>query len=226
MTFKYLLLFIILNIPFFGISQSYVFCPKGEIENQIDIEGNVFFVFRDSRTYEQKLKEKCTKEEVFAAVTNYINSTFPNVKTTVLEENQYTEQPISDQITFKIDLKKYDATFYTGVYVSYTKLLVKIYDYRKGSEIFEFEINGKGSQFNTLGYSSGKKASTKSFNRAMNEFNLVIEKVIEGNMEQQKETVAQSKVDRLRELKELLDEGILTQEEFNSEKKKVLDNDL
>lgn len=226
MTFKYLLLFIILNIPFFGISQSYVFCPKVEIENQIEIEENVFLVFRDSRTYEQKLKEKCTKEEVFAAFTNYINSTFPNIKTTVLEENQYSEQPKSDQITFKIDLKKYDATFYTGVYVSYTKLLVKIYDYRKGSEIFEFEFNGKGSQFNTLGYSSGKKASTKSFNRAMNEFNLVIEKVIEGNMEQQKETVAQSKVDRLRELKELLDEGILTQEEFNSEKKKVLDNDL
>lgn len=32
-----------------------------------------------------------------------------------------------------------------------------------------------------------------------------------------------SKADRLKELKELLDSGILTQEEFNSEKKKILD---
>ena len=31
------------------------------------------------------------------------------------------------------------------------------------------------------------------------------------------------KADKLRELKKLLDEGILTQEEFESEKKKILD---
>ena len=47
---------------------------------------------------------------------------------------------------------------------------------------------------------------------------------IENTMDfQQKEEVAQSKADKLRELKKLLDEGILTQEEFESEKKKILD---
>lgn len=35
--------------------------------------------------------------------------------------------------------------------------------------------------------------------------------------------VQKSKADRLRELKELLDEGVLTEEEFSSEKKKILD---
>ncbi len=34
----------------------------------------------------------------------------------------------------------------------------------------------------------------------------------------------QSKAEKLRELKQLLDEGIITQEEFDEEKKKILDN--
>lgn len=36
---------------------------------------------------------------------------------------------------------------------------------------------------------------------------------------------AKSKADRLKELKDLLDKGILTPEEFNAEKKKILSND-
>lgn len=39
-------------------------------------------------------------------------------------------------------------------------------------------------------------------------------------------STGKSKVEQLRELKELLDEGILTQEEFDAEKKKVLGNQL
>lgn len=225
MNFKYLLLIIILNIPLLGISQSFVFCPKIKIDNKIDIEGNISLVFRDSRTYEQKLKEKCSKEEIFTAITDFIKTTFPNMEITVLEDSQYSMEPIINKITFKIDLKKYDATFYTGMYVSYTKFLVKTYDFRDSQKKLEFEFNGKGSQFNVGGYSSAKKASRNSFNRAMNEFTLVIEKVIDGDIVQQTEKVTQSKADRLRELKNLLDEGILTQEEFDNEKKKILDND-
>jgi len=36
-------------------------------------------------------------------------------------------------------------------------------------------------------------------------------------------TLVKSKADRLRELKELVDEGILTQQEFEKQKKKILD---
>ena len=39
-------------------------------------------------------------------------------------------------------------------------------------------------------------------------------------------TNTKSKVERLKELKKLLDEGIITQSEFDSEKKKILDEDL
>lgn len=235
---KYLIIIVMFNIPHFGISQSFVFCPKIKVENKINIEGDILLVFRDSRTYEQRLKEKCSKDEVFAAVATYIKTTFPNVKTTVLEDDQYSMKPNSNQITFKIDLKKYDVTFYTGMYVSYTKFLVRVHDLRDNEKILEFEFNGKGAQFNTMGKSSGKKASKNSFNRAMNEFTLIIEKVIDGNTDfdanivqpkeeitQQKEIVTQSKADKLRELKKLLDEDILTQEEFEIEKKKILDKD-
>ncbi len=214
-----------LYIPLFGRSQSFVYCPKIKAENQINIEGDLFIVYRDSRTYEKKLKEKCSKEEIFAAFTSYIKTTYPKVKITVLEGNQFTEKPIKGQITFKIDFKRYDATFYSGMYVSYTKILVKIFDFRKKEKILEYELNGKASQFNVGGHSSGKKASRNSFNRAISEFILIVEKVIEGKTIQPTGTTTQSKAERLRELKQLFDEGILTQEEFNNEKKKILDED-
>lgn len=220
---KGLIFLIILNIPISGISQSFVFCPKFEVENEINIEGSIFLVYRDSRTYEKKLKEKCSKEEVLGIFTNYIETTYPKLKITVLGESQYTEKPVKDQITFKIDLKRYDATFYTGMYVSYTKFLVEIHDLRNGNNIMEYEFNGKGSQWNAGGYSSGKKASNNSFKRAISEFILIIEKVINGKIEQPADIALPSKADRLRELKQLLDEGILTQEEFENEKKKILD---
>lgn len=40
---------------------------------------------------------------------------------------------------------------------------------------------------------------------------------------EQRQAQLQSKADRLRELKQLLDDGIITQEEFDSEKKKILE---
>ena len=40
---------------------------------------------------------------------------------------------------------------------------------------------------------------------------------------QLQETSTQSKADRLREFKELLDEGVITQEEFDTQKKKILE---
>ena len=44
------------------------------------------------------------------------------------------------------------------------------------------------------------------------------------NIEKNKQNTTGSKADKLRELKELFDEGILTQEEFDKEKKKILEN--
>ena len=43
------------------------------------------------------------------------------------------------------------------------------------------------------------------------------------NISSEKKKTTRSKVDRLRELKQLLDEKIITQEEFEKEKKKILD---
>ena len=126
-------------------------------------------------------------------------------------------------------MQKYDATFYTGMYIANTKFEVIIFDFRKGENIVVDTISGEGRQFNALGLKSGKIASNSSFKEAFNQFVLAIEKLSQS--EKKKVLVVtplvndnvKSKADRLRELKQLLDEKILTQEDFEKEKKKILD---
>ena len=218
---KRLTLLILTIIPSLIFAQSFVFCPKIDIQNKISIEGDAYIVFKDSRIYEKKLKEKCSAEELINSFSNYINETFPNMNIIFLEENQYDKEAKDKNITFKIELKRYDATFYSNMYDSYSKFLIDIYDYRNGHRTFSAECNGKGSQFNMLGYKSGKIASNSSFKRAYVEFVTLFEAGIKGDLIETDDSFV-TKADKLRELKKLLDEGILTQEEFESEKKKVL----
>ena len=167
-------------LPLFGYSQSIVFCPKIDIVNISNIEGNATIVFTDSRTYEKKLKEKCSKEELILAISNYIEQSFPKLNITFLLENQFGEKPKENEITYSIDIKQYDVTFYSGMYVSYTKLLVEIYDYRNEENIYSFECNGKGNQLNALGYKSAKIASNSGFKVAFNEFVPILEDGMKG----------------------------------------------
>ena len=89
-------------------------------------------------------------------------------------------------------------------------------------------IEGNGKAFNTLGYSSGKSACNKSFKEAFDNFIIFLEGVknfatIPPNSESINQHTIISKADRLRELKKLLDEGVLTQQEFENEKLKILE---
>jgi len=216
-------LLILLIFSTSAYSQSFVFCPKIKIQNTFEIEGNAYIVFKDTRTYEKKLKEKCSKEEIILSFSDYLSTTFPKLKITLLNEAQYNDKPKDNEITYKIDISKYDVTFYTGMYVSNTKLNLTILDLRNGYEKYKYEFNGKGSQWNAFGRSSGKKASNSSFERAFNEFILTFKDGILGEFPEQKTVDFSSKTTKLRALKELLDDGVLTQEEFEIEKKKILE---
>src|SRR5690606_27070810 len=202
---------------------SFVFCPKIKIQNTFEEKGNAYLVFKDSRIYEKKLKEKCSRAEIIQIFSDYLTAAFPKVKINLLDENQYNENPKDNGITYKIDISKYDVTFYMGMYVSHTKLNLTIFDLRNGYEKYEYEVNGKGSQWNAFGRASAKKASNASFERAFNEFISIFKDGIVGELLEQKTESFTPKTTKLRELKELLDDGVLTQEEFEIEKKKVLE---
>jgi len=226
---KYLIIFY-LAFPILGFGQSYVFYPEIATEEKSGFNNiDVYIVFKDSRIYEKKLKEKCTKEEIFGVFVDCIKRTYPNIKLTILDPSHYDDIPEKNNITIKVDFKRYEAALYTTVYISNTKYDVKIYDYRIAENIYEETITGMGNQLNVLGNMSGKIASNSSFKRAFDNFVLMLEKLPQpsnnqknGFLDQSQQNI-NSKANRLRELKQLLDEKILTQEEFEKEKQKILE---
>lgn len=228
---KGLLFFLFFTFPLLGFCQSYVFCPEIQTEEKQGMNDiNLSIVIKDSRSYDKNVKEKCTKAEIFAEFVDCIKRTYPKLNLTVLDENKFLENPINGIITCKIDLQKYDATFYTGMYISTTKYEVKIFDYRNGENIIKDIITGEGKQWNAIGFTSGKIASNTSFKEAFEKFILMFDELTQSaNNQKANEQITpqnnntKSKADRLRELKQLLDDKILTQEEFENEKKKILD---
>ncbi len=226
----FIILFVLPNIV---LSQSFIFCPEIQTKEKDGFkEVEISFVFEDARLYDKKKKEKCTKEEIFEKFVECIKQTYPNMKVKVLDNKKFYEPPAKGVITVKIELTKYDATFNTGMYRSNTVYKVKMFDLRNNKEnIIEQVISGEGKQFNALGFTSAKIASNISFRAAFDNFEVLFDKfskmlnvqIVEENKVQPSIATPKSKAERLRELKQLLEEKILTQEEFDLEKKKILD---
>lgn len=229
---KNVFIIIFVTFPLLAFSQSFVFCPeiKTEVKHGLN-DDNILIVFRDSRVYKKSVKEKCSKTEIFAEFVSCIKRTYPNIKLTSLAENNFDENPTKGSILIKIDFLKYDATFYAGMYIANTKYEVKIFDYRNGENIIQDTVSAEGKQFNALGLKSGKIASNSSFKEAFDKFVILSDNLNQSinNQKIDKKAIPQnnsntkSKADRLRELKQLLDDKILTQEEFENEKKKILE---
>lgn len=176
---KRLIILILLIIPISGFCQSFVFCPEIKTEAKQGFNDlNVSIVFKDSRVYEKRIKAQCPKEEILDVFVNSIKRTFPNLKITVLDESKFDENPLEGTITFKINLKKYEATFYPGVYIANTNYEVILFDNRNGINIIKDTITGEGKQFNALGYKSGKIASNSSFKRAFDQFILMFDNLV------------------------------------------------
>lgn len=175
---KNILFVLLITMPLLGFCQSLVFFPEIKTEErQILNDVDLSIVFKDSRTYKKKLKEKCTKTEIFTEFANCLRRTYPNMKITILEENQFEENPTKGNITLKIDLQKYDVTFYSEMYIAYTKYNVKIVDYRNGENIIEDTITmGEGKQLDELPYKSAEISSNRSFKQAFDRFTSMLDK--------------------------------------------------
>lgn len=217
---KRLIILILLIIPISGFCQSFVFCPEIKTEAKQGFNDlNVSIVFKDSRVYEKRIKLQCPKEEIFAVFVNSIMRTFPNLKITVLDESKFDENTEEGNVTFKINLKKYEATFYPGVYIANTNYEVILFDNRNGINIIKDTITGEGKQFNALGYKSGKIASNSSFKRAFDQFILMFDNLAPKRNEgfTNDEALAE-----LKRFKEKLDLQLITQDEYDKKKAELM----
>ena len=87
---KRLLFILFTALPFIGFSQSFVFCPEIKTETRQGLnDAKLSIVFKDSRRFDKKLKEKCTKTEIFNEFVSCINRTYPTAKITLLDENSF-----------------------------------------------------------------------------------------------------------------------------------------
>lgn len=224
-----LFLLTVVAIPTSLSSQSFVFCPHIETEVKQGFENvPVSIVFLDSRTYEKKPKEKCTKSDIFQEFTQCIRRTYPGIQLTQLQESEFYKPNNNANIIIKVKFTKYDATFKTGTYNSSTQCDVQIHLISEKDSLIEQSVDGQGKAFNTLGYGSAKSALNKSFKEAFEKFIILLEsvKAIDTKAIDNASlhpAVSSSRADRLRELKKLLDEGILNQQEFEKEKAKILE---
>ena len=176
---KNILCVLLITMPLLGFSQSLVFFPDIKTEERLNLkDAELSIVFKDSRVYEKKLNEKCTKTEIFDEFANCLRRSYPNIKINVLEENRFEENPIKGNLTLKIDFQKYDVTFYTGMYIAYTKYDVKIVDYRNGENIIEDTITmGEGKQLDDLAFKSAEISSNRSFKQAFDRFTSMLDKL-------------------------------------------------
>lgn len=217
---KKLIILILLIIPISGFCQSFVFCPEIKTEAKQGLNDlNVSIVFRDSRVYEKRIKVQCSREEIFDVFVNSIMRTFPNLKITVLDESKFDENPAEGTVTFKINLRKYEATFYPGVYIANTNYEVILFDNRNGINIIKDTITGEGKQFNALGYKSGKIASNSSFKQAFEKLILMFE-----NLKQLKIDgfTSDKALAELKKFKEKLDLQLITQDEYDKKKVELM----
>ncbi len=170
---------LLIILPFWGISQSLVFFPDIKTQERLNLkDAELSIVFKDSRVYEKELNEKCTKSEIFAEFTNCLRRSYPSIKITVLEENKFEEKPIKGNLTLKIDFLKYDVTFYSGIYIAYTKYDVKIIDYRNGENIIEDTITmGEGKELDELAFKSAEISSNRSFKQAFDRITSILDKL-------------------------------------------------
>ena len=222
---KIFIIILLTILPFRSVAQSfYVFCPDFEIKNMVKVKGSAYFVIKDGRVLSKKHKEKrqdCNSQEILEALANSISETFPYMKIVFLDESQFNDDPKEGELTIKIELIRFDAYVKSYTWNANTDIKVNIFDNRNNDEPIEVNCKGSGKFAAIVSKGQGRTASRNSFERAFVKVialieNEMIDKKIEG-----KNSFA-TKSDRLRELKQLLDEGILTQEEFDVEKKKIL----
>lgn len=196
------------------------FCPEIKTrQRQGFSETKISIVYKDSREYDRKLKEKCTKEEIFNSFTNNLANTFPDFNISVLAENQYDSLPQNGEVRLKLNLLKCDATFYPAVYVSNTDYFVTMIDNnRKEQKIYTDTIKGAANQFNMWGLKSGKIALNNSFQIAYDKLVMLFDKLLPGFVQSYSSEEA---IAELKKYKEKLVLQLITQEEYDKKKEEL-----
>lgn len=200
----------------------FVSCPEINVQKQFYDDGQINIIFKDSRVFEKKKTTgECSHTDFIQYFSNNIQEAFPKLKIKFLNENEYDEKSAENIITFKIDIQKCDATLIVRTWDSTSKFVVNVFDNRKENKTYQFECNSKGNTYNTWGGKNAKIAINRSFDLS---FIKLVSLIEDGLKEKSIDSVSaqSSKVNQLRELKKLLDEKVLTQEEFENEKKKIL----
>lgn len=171
--------FILLFVPFLGMSQSFIFCPKikVEVKNSTSNE-KVNIVFKDSRTYEKKVKDKCSCSKIFDAFYKYTVKAFPNVPVVLLTNENFDAQANKGEVTCKINFIKYEAVFDKGTYTATVRFDVSIIDNRSKLKLSNKLISAEESKFNLWGFKSGKMATNDSFKKTFDEFVILLEKTL------------------------------------------------
>jgi len=168
---KRVILFLLILLPLSAFAQSYVFPPQlKRVEPKSGLSDvKLSVVFQDNRTFERKLNERCTKDELYAIFVDYLGQAFPNAQVTLIPEDRYNEDPQSGTILLKLNLLKFESTLLSTVYIASVRIEAKIIDNSGDIQsVYEEKIKIEGRQMNTLGHTSGHIGLNNSFKKAFN----------------------------------------------------------
>lgn len=87
-------------------------------------------------------------------------------------------------------------------------------------QFYDFYINSDGIVY---AYKTNYKFTKRQAGKIHKEENIISKTQDENELQQQNTPTEKSKTDRLRELKQMFDEKLITQDEYTKEKKKILD---
>lgn len=166
---KRVILFLLILLPLSAFAQSYVFpLQLKRVEPKSGLSDvKLLVVFQDNRTYERKLNERCTKDELYAIFVDYLSQTYPNAKVMLLPEDRFGDAPERGGLLLRINLLKFESTLMSTLYIASVRMEAELSDSRgEETKVYEEKIRIEGRQMNTLGHTSGHIGLNNSFKKA------------------------------------------------------------
>jgi hypothetical protein len=163
--------FILISSAVFSQKKEYVFKPKTPKYHKTEIlDGKkICLKIKDKRVIAPESKVECSFEDISDAIRKALEMTY--YKAEFLQCDSISENP-----SISIDVKSYNALFYSGMWHAQTKYIVTI---KEGEKEKEEEIEQINRFFNVMGMSTVKKTLNKCFNNA----NLRLMELINDNLD-------------------------------------------
>ena len=158
-----------LSITSFGQKKMYIWPSNNvDITTQASIfkGSKIFLNIFVSREITKKSKIECTDKELIDILSEIIRKTYPSASFVNLEGSEVPK----DAITIKINIKAYEATFYTGMWHAATAYKVEIFNNLNNSNIvYNKDIESLRNFYNAFGYSTAKSNLKNCFVEANNQ---------------------------------------------------------